>query len=71
MAKARVEKRQTLFTKYEFEIGVLTLPVYLTLLIVGLVIIDTRPGIAFAILGLVGLIASTFSIVNGYKSVKW
>ncbi len=65
------EKRQCLFTKYEFEIGVLTLPVYFTLLVIGMVIIGTKAGQAFSILGIIGTVASTFSLVNGYKHIKW
>jgi len=65
------EKRQCLFTKYEFEIGVLTLPVYFTLLVIGIIILQTKTGQAFSALGIIGTVASTFSLVNGYKHIKW
>ena len=68
---AKKEKRQCLFTKYEFEIGVLTLPVYFCLLLIGLVMFASRAGQAFAILGAIGTVASTFSTVQGYESIKW
>ena len=66
-----IEKRQSLFTKYEFEIGVVTLPVYFCLLIIGLVLYQTRIGMAFAALGLIGTIAAAVSLANGYKTIKW
>ncbi|MFC2174456.1 hypothetical protein ACFLQ2_01140 [archaeon] len=68
---ATKDKRRCLFTKYEFEIGVLTLPAYFCLLIVGLVTIATNIGQAFTALGLIGTVAATFSIVRGYEDIKW
>lgn len=68
---ASKEKRQCLFTKYEFEIGVLTLPVYFTLLVIGIVILNTKAGQAFSILGVIGTVASTFSLIHGYRHIKW
>ncbi|MCK4327956.1 MAG: hypothetical protein KAW41_05850 [Candidatus Diapherotrites archaeon] len=68
---ASKDKRRCLFTKYEFEIGVLTLPAYFCLLIVGFVTIGTKIGQAFALLGLIGTVAATFSIVKGYEEIKW
>ena len=68
---ASKEKRQCLFTKYEFEIGVLTLPVYFTLLVIGIVLLNTKTGQAFSILGVIGTVASTFSLIHGYRHIKW
>jgi len=66
-----LEKRYSLFTKYEFEIGVVTLPVYFCLLVIGLVLVETKIGTAFAVLGLIGTIAAAVSLANGYKTIKW
>jgi len=68
---AKKDTRRCLFTKYEFEIGVLTLPAYFCLLLVGFVTIATNVGQAFTILGLIGTVASTFSIVHGYEEIVW
>ncbi len=67
----RVEKRRSLFTKYEFEIGVVTLPIYFSLLIIGVVMLQTSIGQAFTALGLIGTGAATISLINGYKEIKW
>ncbi|MBN3037207.1 MAG: hypothetical protein JW834_02055 [Candidatus Diapherotrites archaeon] len=58
------EKRQCLFTKYAFEIGVCTLPAYLVLLAMGLALIEHRAGIA-------GGLAAAQSIAHGYKEITW
>ncbi|MCD6522751.1 MAG: hypothetical protein J7K68_03300 [Candidatus Diapherotrites archaeon] len=70
MAKKH-EKRQCLFTKYQFEIGVVTMPIYLVFLIMGAVYLSYRVGIALALIGIVGFLASATSMMNGYKDVEW
>ena len=64
-------KRRSLFTEYAFEIGVLTLPAYLSLLAIGVNYLWTKPGIALVVLGLIGTLASMGSIKLGYPEIKW
>ena len=64
-------KRRCLFTKYQFEIGVLTLPIYIIVFAFGVVIFSTRYGQAVALMSALGLISSVFSLKNGYKEIEW
>ena len=68
--QSRAQKRQTLLTKYQFEIGVVTFPVYLVFLLFGLVSLGNRLGQAMVLIGVVGGIASILSIINGYQEIR-
>ena len=65
------EKRQTLLTKYQFEIGIVTFPVYLVFFLFGLASFGAKLGQAMIVIGIIGGIASTISIINGYKDIRF
>ncbi|MCD6414934.1 MAG: hypothetical protein J7L23_04900 [Candidatus Diapherotrites archaeon] len=66
-----MEKRRCLFTKYEFEIGVVTLPAHLVVLSVGIILFSTPIGKLVAVLSLVGALAAVNSLIHGAKEIKF
>ena len=66
-----MKKRRCLFTKYEFEIGVVTLPAHLVILVAGLLIIDMPLGKIAAITGFFGTLAAISSLIHGAKEIEF
>ena len=66
-----MKKRRCLFTKYEFEIGVVTLPAHIVILAAGLLIIDTVIGKIAAITGFFGALAAISSLIQGAKEIEF
>lgn len=60
-----------MFTKYEFEIGVVTLPAHMVIFAAGLLIIDTLLGKIAAITGFFGTLAAISSLVHGAKEIEF
>ena len=66
-----VEKRKCLFTKYSFEIGVMTLPAHMVILSAGILFWYSPLGKIAAITGIAGTIAAISSMITGAKEIKF
>lgn len=66
-----VEKRRCLFTKYSFEIGVLTLPAHMVILAGGIMFLDSPIGQVASIAGLAGTATAIISLLDGAKEITF
>jgi hypothetical protein len=66
-----MEKRRCLFTKYEFEIGALTLPAHAVLLSAGLALSNRPEGMLMLLIGFLGSAAAIGSLVHGSKEITF
>ena len=65
------KKRRCVFTKYEFEIGVVTLPAHVVILAAGIIFWQLTIGKIAAITGFFGTLAAINSMVHGAKEVEF
>ena len=68
MAKPR---RRCLFTEYEFEIGVVTLPAHMVIFSAGLIFWQSPIGVIALLVGFFGTIAAISSLVHGSKEIEF
>ena len=64
-------KRRCLFTLYEFEIGVVTLPAHAVVLSAGLIFWNSPIGIIATVVGFFGCIAAISSLIHGAKEIEF
>lgn len=66
-----IKKRRCLFTKYQFEIGVLTLPAHIVIFSTGLLFWQNPIGPIAAVTGFMGSLAALHSLFRGHKEIEF
>lgn len=66
-----MNKRRCLFTKYEFEIGAVTLPAHIVLFAAGLIFSWHVMGQILLIVGAIGSLAAIASLWEGAKEITF